>query len=56
MKLIGGEYDNNGNAVREYVYLENMPIALISNERNGSVAGVANVVGSPRWEDCCNVE
>ncbi len=35
-KLIG-EYDNNGNAVREYIYLENMPIALISNERNGEI-------------------
>ncbi len=37
MKLIGDEYDNNGNAVREYIYLENMPIALISNERNGEI-------------------
>ncbi len=35
-KLIG-EYDGNNNPIREYIYLGNMPIAMLSNERDDEV-------------------
>ncbi len=47
-KLIG-EYNSNGNAVREYIYLGNQPIALFSSEKEDKVLQIhTDHLGSPR--------
>ncbi len=47
-KLIG-EYNSNGNAVREYIYLGNQPIALFSSEKENEVLQIhTDHLGSPR--------
>ncbi len=32
-----GEYNSNGEVIREYIYLGNMPVAMLSNERDDEV-------------------
>ncbi len=44
-----GEYNSNGNAVREYIYLGNQPIALFSSEKENEVLQIhTDHLGTPR--------
>ena len=44
-----GDYDNNGNMLREYIYLNNQPIALLSNEKPNEVLKISSDhLGTPR--------
>ncbi len=44
-----GEYNSNGEVIREYIYLGNQPIAMLSNERDDEVLQIhTDHLGTPR--------
>ncbi|GAA0319286.1 RHS repeat-associated core domain-containing protein [Psychrobacter aestuarii] len=44
-----GEYDENNNAIREYIYLGGQPIAMLSNQQDGEILQIhTDHLGTPR--------